>query len=119
MKENGRLYKITEAHGQTMRVKMLTSHPVYEGHFPGNPITPGVMSLRMIRECAGTMLGKELRYAAVKSCRFLSLIKPGETLDIEMETIADEQGLRLKAKIKDINDGSAKMNLDATMEVMQ
>lgn len=49
---------------------------VYEGHFPGEPISPGVCNIQMIKECAETVLGHPLVLSTVGTCRFINLVTP-------------------------------------------
>lgn len=111
MKLQDSLYKILSQDGGTFEVTMLEGHPVYEGHFPGQPITPGVLSLAMVRECASLLCGGELRYSAIKNCRLTAMIRPGERLII---TIAIDQDLQLTATVA-TPDGEQKLQLDATL----
>ena len=32
------------------RITLNPAHPIFAGHFPGNPITPGVCMLQIIKE---------------------------------------------------------------------
>ncbi len=50
---------------------------VYKGHFPGEPVTPGVCSLEIMVECASLSAGKELAISKVADCRFLKIVSPG------------------------------------------
>ena len=49
---------------------------VYEGHFPGSPVCPGVCSLQMVRECAERSAGKKLFLKEIKQCRYVTLMSP-------------------------------------------
>lgn len=49
---------------------------VYQGHFPGNPISPGVCNIEMIRECIEYVVNEKLTIYEIKSCRFKSIISP-------------------------------------------
>ena len=52
---------------------------VYKGHFPGNPIAPGVCTLQMIKECVQVVLACDnLRFSLIKQCRFSRLLRPSE-----------------------------------------
>jgi 3-hydroxyacyl-[acyl-carrier-protein] dehydratase len=53
---------------------------VYKGHFPGQPILPGVCAIQMIHECAPHPQG----IASVERCRFTHLLTPAETPKIEI-----------------------------------
>ena len=52
-------------------------HAIFEGHFPGNPIVPGVCTMQMI----GAMLHKALKLPVMlkgaSSIKYLQLIIPG------------------------------------------
>jgi len=48
----------------------------YRGHFPGNPILPGIVQLSFIRRLAERRLGIPLRLAGVRRIKYLRLITP-------------------------------------------
>lgn len=50
--------------------------PVYEGHFPGSPVSPGVCNIQMIKECAEDITGKKLFMNNLQLCRLTTLITP-------------------------------------------
>jgi len=51
---------------------------VYKGHFPGLPITPGVCSVEIMKECAEDASGKSFMISNLQQCRFLNIITPSE-----------------------------------------
>lgn len=106
------LYKIESQHdGGQFDILMLEGHPVYEGHFPCQPITPGVLTLAMVRECASLLVGKPLSYSAIKSCRFVAMVKPGERLKLNLELSATDCGYQINADITD-HDGNVRLQLE-------
>ena len=48
----------------------------YRGHFPGNPILPGIVQLSFVRRLAERRLARSLRLAGVKRVKYLRLITP-------------------------------------------
>lgn len=66
-----------------------------QGHFPDNPIVPGVIQLEMMAQtCAVLMVqdgeqeGEEKKqtfYTGINKVRFRSIVKPGDTLRFECE----------------------------------
>lgn len=58
------------------------SHEIYNGHFPGDPICPGVCNVQTIRECAEMKTGKKLRIDSISICRFSALITPTGSPDL-------------------------------------
>jgi 3-hydroxyacyl-[acyl-carrier-protein] dehydratase len=60
-------------------------HPALAGHFPGNPLVPGVLLLaRISREVAG-VLGA--RVSAIRDAKFHAPLRPDETFEIEFERV--------------------------------
>lgn len=110
------LYDIISADQEAVLLKMLDNHPVYQGHFPGNPITPGVLSLRMIRECVCRETGRPLHYATIKNCRYVALIRPGDTLRLQRQITENEGSVTVKATLSDANNpDDLRLQLEAEM----
>ena len=82
------LYSITI---QTIREDVIFSeinlnadHQIYEGHFPGSPVTPGVVQLQIVKEILESHLQRKLRMKAMRTCKFLQIINPLETPVIQV-----------------------------------
>ncbi|QRQ85300.1 AMP-binding protein [Cupriavidus oxalaticus] len=58
-------------------------HPAMAGHFPGNPIVPGVVLLDHALLALGSALGRPLVPAQAGAIKFLSPVRPGERVEIE------------------------------------
>jgi len=58
------------------------SHFIYQAHFPGNPITPGVCIIQIAKELLEEHLQRELSIQAVKNVKFLNVVSPLDTPDI-------------------------------------
>ena len=74
---------------------------VYEGHFPGEPVSPGVCNIQMIKECAEQVAGKSLLLGNLQQCRLTTLITPVQHLQVEVTIHLEEKGdtYKLKATI--------------------
>jgi 3-hydroxymyristoyl/3-hydroxydecanoyl-(acyl carrier protein) dehydratase len=59
-------------------------HPALAGHFPGNPIVPGVVLLDGVIAAAEAWLGSQFHVAGLSHAKFLALLKPDETARIEL-----------------------------------
>jgi len=64
-------------------VSLNSSHPVYQGHFPGNPIVPGVCQIQMVKELIEKAVALHLRIKESENIKFLSMINPEENPKIE------------------------------------
>ena len=66
----------------TMEVEVSPDSPWFEGHFPGEPILPGVAQLAMSLDAIKKLSRKSLRVSGVKRVRFKQVIKPDDKLII-------------------------------------
>ena len=64
--------------------------PGFDGHFPGNPIVPGVVQIMIAARTAA--LGVEARVCGVRRCKFLRPVLPLEEVLVETETSAETPG---------------------------
>ena len=55
-------------------------HPAYAGHFPGQPILPGVVLLDAALYALAKVWGNPAASGQIKSAKFLSPVLPGEAL---------------------------------------
>jgi 3-hydroxyacyl-[acyl-carrier-protein] dehydratase len=116
MAQNSKLYDILETDEHSILLKMNENHPVYQGHFPGNPITPGVLTLRMIRECVSRDIHRPLHYSAIKTCRYVALIRPGDSLRLHRQITNNGDSLSIKATLSHAdNPDDIRLQLDAEM----
>lgn len=57
-------------------VDLHKEHPIFKGHFPNLPVTPGVAMLQMIKNSLETHLQYELILNSASSIKFLTLVNP-------------------------------------------
>lgn len=64
----------------------------FQGHFPGNPIMPGVLQLEALAQCSAPILmcmpeyeGKLTLYAGIDNVRFKNIVRPGDKFEMEIE----------------------------------
>ena len=66
-------------------VAILPECNVYEGHFPGKPVCPGVCNIQTIKECASLLVGKELRIFSIKQCLLTAIATPTVCPEVDVE----------------------------------
>ncbi len=66
------------------RIRLNPGHEVYQGHFPEQPVVPGVIQLQIIKEMLEKGLKKKLLFKKVISAKYYSMIIPGETPEPEI-----------------------------------
>jgi 3-hydroxymyristoyl/3-hydroxydecanoyl-(acyl carrier protein) dehydratase len=65
----------------------------FEGHFPGNPVLPGIAQLGMVFELIGIMFGASLRVKEVSRVRFKQMILPGDQVTVTAESKPARKGV--------------------------
>ncbi|MES2637657.1 MAG: hypothetical protein V4605_10045 [Pseudomonadota bacterium] len=71
------------------QLNISADHPAFAGHFPGTPIVPGVVLLDEILHVITAGTGLKETALQVSSVKFLSPLKPNETVEIEYEQLAN------------------------------
>ncbi|MBO9700294.1 MAG: hypothetical protein J7604_08790 [Sporocytophaga sp.] len=59
-----------------VRVELNEKHKIFEGHFPGNPVVPGVCMVQMIKEMLSSALEKELILVTGDNLKFMNIVNP-------------------------------------------
>jgi 3-hydroxyacyl-[acyl-carrier-protein] dehydratase len=84
-----------QTHGDlvTAAIELNAGHPIFEGHFPQQPVLPGVCMLQIVKEVVAVYSGKNIRLVKAGSMKFLSFVDPNrdELMQLEFK-VADEAG---------------------------
>lgn len=68
--------------------------PFFQGHFPGDPIVPGVILTEALAQIAGIAVGKPgLRLAAIRGMKFPRAARPLEAIQLEAKKLGEAGGL--------------------------
>lgn len=92
-----------EAGKRAVAIRNVTAHEqVFNGHFPGNPVLPGVLIVEAMAQTGAVALlsmdefkGKTAYFGGIKEAKFRKVVRPGDTLRIEvtLEKIRNNVGL--------------------------
>lgn len=72
----------------SLPLSVAADHPVYAGHFPGQPILPGVVLLDEALYALATRQGLDAAIGQIKSAKFPSPVRPGEALRLNYAATA-------------------------------
>ena len=96
----------------------------FQGHFPNNPIMPGVLQIEaMAQLSAGVVMtlpqykGRLVLFAGVDNCRFKNVVRPGDRLDMESRLVTIK-GPILKAACQAFVDGKLTVKADLMFSII-
>jgi len=90
------LYIIKSTHSEsvnklTVQIEINAGHALFQGHFPGNPILPGVATIQILKELLSEHLGCNISLARAANIKYLSFVNPEKNslidFDIELKDL--------------------------------
>ncbi|WP_067149972.1 3-hydroxyacyl-ACP dehydratase [Pseudotamlana agarivorans] len=87
-----------DGHLATAQITINSKHDIFKGHFPGNPVTPGVCMMQIIKELTEKVVEKDLFMTTSSNIKFMAIINPEKTPDLvlELDISETEEGYRVK-----------------------
>ena len=89
---------------------------IFAGHFPDDPVLPGVYMVECMAQAADVLLLSDPRYAGmtplflgIDKVRFLSKIKPGDTIEVHAAIASEREEKKIatcSAQVYNLNDGN-------------
>ncbi len=94
------------------------------GHFPNNPIMPGVLQIEAMAQLSAGILmtqpqyrGKLALFAGIDGARFKNVVRPGDRLDMESR-ITKQKGPVVKTEVKAFVDGKLTVSAELTFSII-
>lgn len=83
-------------------IALNAAHPIFEGHFPNQPIVPGVCMMQIIQELVSGVVGKNLLIRKAANMKFLNMLDPVQQpqVNVEITYSTVEEGIKATAVIK-------------------
>ena len=92
------------------------NEPYFMGHFPGNPVMPGVLIIEALAQtgavailCQDEWKGKTAYFAGINNAKFKQKVVPGDTLELTTEIIKVKGPIGVGKAVAKVNGKSACM----------
>lgn len=102
------------------------NEPHFTGHFPDQPVMPGVLIVEAMAQTAGVMVGVSLGMAdknmkvyfmAIDGVKFRRMVGPGDVLEMQIETTRGKPGAKVW-KFKGVATVDGEMAAEAEFTAM-
>jgi 3-hydroxyacyl-[acyl-carrier-protein] dehydratase len=108
---------------RAVALKNVTANePQFTGHFPGQPIMPGVLMVEALAQTAGVAAltldeyrGKLALFAGIDECRFRRTVQPGDTLRLEA-TVEKLRGMF--GRVRGVASVGDEIAVEATLSII-
>ena len=107
----------------TVEAQVPQTNTIFEGHFPGHPIMPGVLLIEAMAQSSGWLLIALTKFermpflAAVKEAKMRSFVNPGDLLNIHANVVHEGSGYAITDATIRVN-GELKCNATITFGVV-
>ena len=101
------------------KIRLDADHPIFKGHFPGQPVLPGVMILKIITSCVSLSQKKNLLISKVRQCKFLNFVDPiiNPELFLDIEIYGTDSPLDVKAVLRSEEVVFSKVSISLTEQL--
>ncbi|TGV02229.1 3-hydroxyacyl-ACP dehydratase [Flavivirga rizhaonensis] len=82
----------------TANITINKDHVIFKGHFPGNPVMPGVCMMQIIKEITENIVKKKLFTQSANNIKFMAIINPFNTpeLELQLDISETDEGYKVK-----------------------
>ena len=100
-------------------IELNPEHDVFKGHFPNNPVTPGVCMLQILKELTEQATNTNLFIKECSNVKFMALINPevNAVLTITIDINQVEENFKIKASASFDQTVALKVNALLTQQL--
>ena len=94
-------------------VSFVPDSPWFAGHFPDDPVLPGIAQIGMVYDAILKASGKDLRVTGLSRVKFKKLVRPGDILIVQATpapTKQDSYSFRITVEAQEVCVGIMKVN---------
>jgi len=84
--------------GFSTEIKINKTHRVYQGHFPGRPVTPGVILMQLFKEEAERQFDCKIELQTATNIKFMAVVDPNLEENFILQSNIEKENGSLKLK---------------------
>ncbi len=81
----------TNEQNADLLLSLNASHPIFKGHFPDQPVVPGVCLMQIVNEVSQQFLKRELTFVKASMVKFLAVIDPNKHEKVRVKITSKEK----------------------------
>lgn len=102
----------------TFEIIINNKHDIFKGHFPNNPVMPGVCMIQIIKEITESVIGKKLFMEKCSNIKFLAIINPDKTSELTLELQITKIDSKVKIKNTTKFEDTVALKLSAQYQIL-
>ncbi len=111
--------QISEDHiNHVYEIVINNNHEIFKGHFPDNPVMPGVCMIQIIKEITESVIGKKLFMEKCSNVKFLAIINPDKTPKLTLELQITKIDSKVKVKNTTKFEDTVALKLSAQYQIL-
>ena len=100
------------------KIQLNKEHDIFKGHFPGNPVMPGVCMLQIIKELTERATKKQLFLSVSSNIKFMAIINPDVNPILHLSILITEEDEVIKIKNISSFEDTVALKLSATFKIL-
>jgi 3-hydroxyacyl-[acyl-carrier-protein] dehydratase len=97
------------------QIEIDPAHEIFQGHFPGQPILPGVCLIEMVKEVLKEIGQKSYKLVSAATIKYLHVVDPGKDQILTFEFgITEEAGVKRVNVTSFLPDGTSNFKFKGT-----
>lgn len=102
----------------TAEIHINKDHEIFKGHFPENPVMPGVCMIQIIKELTEKATNKTLFLSQTSNIKFMAIINPDTNPDLKLNLNISKTDDGFKVKNTSSFEETLALKMSATFKIV-
>ena len=102
-----------------IQIELNPKHEIFDGHFPNNPIMPGVCMIQIIKELTELFTSQNLFLSKVSNVKFMAIINPFTHSVLDLNLNIMNNGEEVKVKNSSFFESTNALKFSAVFKILE